>query len=62
MMVKILSTARDMVGNVATIRAEIHEQNPGYTRVKDTIEIEIEGGARMSDVELTSKIKEIYHG
>ena len=62
MMIKILSTSRDMVGDLATIRAEIHEQRAGYTRVKDTIEIEIPGGARMSEAQLMTRIEEIYHG
>jgi hypothetical protein len=62
MMIKILSTSRDMVGDLATVRAEIHEQRRGYTRVKDMIEIEITGGARMSDAQLIAKIEEIYHG
>ena len=62
MMIKILSTSRDMVGDVATIRAEIHEPRAGYMRVKDTIEIAIEGGARMDDTQLTARIEEIYHG
>jgi hypothetical protein len=62
MIIKILSTSRDMVGDTATIRAEIHEPHAGYTRVKDTIEVEITGGARMNDAELATRIKEIYHG
>jgi hypothetical protein len=62
MSIKILSTSRDMVGDLATVRAEIHEQRRGYTRVKDMIEIEITGGARMSDAQLIAKIEEIYHG
>jgi hypothetical protein len=62
MIIKILSTSRDMVGDLATVRAEIHEQRKGYTRVKDIIEIEITGGARMSDAQLIAKIEEIYHG
>lgn len=62
MMIKILSTSRDMVGDLATIRAEIHEQRAGYTRVQDTIEIEIPGGARMSEAQLMTRIEEIYHG
>lgn len=62
MMIKILSTSRDMVGDVAAIRAEIHEQRAGYTRVKDTIEIEIPGGARMSEAQLMARIEESYHG
>ena len=62
MIIKILSTSRDMVGDVATIRAEIHEQRADYTRVKDVIEIEIEGGARMNDAQLIAAIEEIYHG
>ena len=62
MIIKILSTSRDMVGDLATVRAEIHEQRAGYARVKDMIEIEITGGARMSDAQLIAKIEEIYHG
>jgi hypothetical protein len=62
MIIKIISTSRDMVGDVATIRAEIHEQRVGFTRVKDTIEIAIEGGARMDDAQLITRIEEIYHG
>jgi hypothetical protein len=62
MIIKVLSTSRDMVGDMATIRAEIHEQRAGYTRVKDTIEITIEGGARMEEMQLIARIEEIYHG
>jgi len=62
MKIKILSTSRDMVGDQATIRAEIHERCAGFTRVKDTIEIEITGGARMEDAQLIARIAEIYHG
>jgi len=62
MIIKIFSTSRDMVGDVATIRAEVHEQRAGFTRVRDTIEIQIEGGARMDDAQLIARIEEIYHG
>ena len=62
MSIKILSTSRDMVGDTATIRAEVHEQRTGFTRVRDTIEIAIEGGARMDDTQLMAKIEEVYHG
>ena len=62
MIIKILSTSRDMVGDQATVRAEIQEQRPGFTRVKDTIEVEITGGARMSEEEIIARIREIYHG
>ena len=61
MIIKITSTSRDMVGDLATIRAEIHEQRAGFTRVRDTIEVEIEGGARMDDAQLIARIKEIYY-
>jgi len=61
MIIKITSTSRDMVGDVATIRAEIHEPRAGFTRVKDTIEVEITGGARMDDAQLVARIKEIYY-
>jgi len=60
--IKLISLARDMVGNTATIRAEILENAGAYFRVKDTIEIEIEGGARMNDAQITAIIKETYHG
>ena len=62
MIIKIISASHDMVGDTATIRAEIHEQRAGFTRVRDTIEVEITGGARMDDAELTARIEEIYHG
>ncbi len=62
MIIKILSTSRDMVGDTATIRAEILENAGAYFRVKDTIEIEIEGGARMNDAQITTIIEETYHG
>lgn len=54
--------ARDMVGNLATIRAEIMEDAGGYLRVKDTIELEVEGGARMNDAELEAIVKAQYNG
>jgi len=60
--IKLISLARDMVGNTATIRAEILENAGAYFRVKDTIEIEIEGGARMNDPQITTIIEETYHG
>ena len=62
MIIKILSTSRDMVGDTATIRAEIHEQRAGFTRVRDSIEINVEGGARMNDTQLIAAIEEVYHG
>ena len=62
MSIKIQSISRDMVGDLATVRAEIHEQRAGYARVKDTIEIDITGGARMSDAQLIAKIEDVYHG
>ena len=62
MIIKITSTSRDMVGDLATIRAEVHEPRAGFTRVKDTIEVEIEGGARMDDTQLIARIEEIYYG
>jgi hypothetical protein len=62
MIIKIISTSRDMVGDLATIRAEIHEQRAGFTRVRDTIEINVEGGARMNDTQLIAAIEEVYHG
>lgn len=60
--IKLISLARDMVGNTATIRAEIFEDAGAYVRVKDTIEIEVEGGARMSDGQIIAIIEETYHG
>ena len=60
--IKITSLARDMVGDLATVRAEIMEDAGGYFRVKDTIELEIEGGARMNDAQLETIVKERYHG
>ena len=60
--IKLISLARDMVCDIATIRAEILETAGAYVRVKDTIEIEIEGGARMNDAQITAVIEETYHG
>jgi hypothetical protein len=60
--IKLISLSRDMVGNTATIRAEILENAGAYFRVKDTIEIEVEGGARMSDAQITAIIEETYNG
>lgn len=60
--IKLTSLSRDMVGNIATIRAEILEEAGTYRRVKDTIEIEIEGGARMTDAQITAIIEETYNG
>ena len=55
MMIKILSTSRDMVGDTAIIRAEIHEPRAGYTRVKDTIEVEITGGSNVIAIAFTGQ-------
>ena len=60
--IKLVSLARDLVGNTATIRAEIFENAGAYVRVKDTIEIEVEGGARMTDAQIIAIIEETYHG
>lgn len=60
--IKLISLARDMVGNIATIRAEILENVGAYFRVKDTIEIDVEGGARMTDAQITTIIEETYNG
>ena len=60
--IKLISLSRDMVGNIATIRAEILENAGAYFRVKDTIEIEVEGGARMSDAQIAAIIEETYNG
>lgn len=61
MKVKITSLARDMVGNIATVRAEIMQDAGSYFRVKDTIEMDIEGGARMTDTQLEAAVKETYN-
>lgn len=60
--IKLTSLSRDMVGDLATLRAEIFEDLGAYRRLVETVEIEIEGGARLSDAALQSKIEEIYHG
>lgn len=60
--IKLISLSRDMVGNIATIRAEILESAGAYFRVKDTIEIDVEGGARMTDAQITAIIEETYNG
>lgn len=60
MKVEILSLSRDMVGNVAEVRAEILEDMGSYWRVKDTLRVNVEGGAHMSDNDLKSKVLEAY--
>ena len=60
--IMLISLSRDMVGNIAIIRAEILENAGAYFRVKDTIEIEVEGGARMTDAQITAIIEETYNG
>jgi len=59
--IKITSLARDMVGDIATVRAEILEDAGRYFRVKDTIEIELEAGARMTDAQIEHAVKEAYN-
>ena len=58
--VKIQSVSRDLVGNSALVRADIMENLGRFSRVVDAIEIEIEGGARMSLEELTATVLEEY--
>jgi hypothetical protein len=60
--VNITSLAQDLVGNVATVRADIMENAGAFFRVKDSIEVEIEGGARMTHAELEEKLLEVYNG
>jgi hypothetical protein len=62
MILKILSTSRDLVGDLLSVRAEILEHRPGYARVRDTIEVEIPGGARLSEAEIRTRITALYHG
>lgn len=59
--IKISSLVRNLVGNLATVRAEIMEDAGSYLRVKETIEVEIEGGARMTDDELRAAVLEKYN-
>jgi hypothetical protein len=60
--IKITSLAHDMVGNIATVRAEIMEDAGGFFRIKDTIELEVEGGARMTDAQIATVVRERYNG
>jgi hypothetical protein len=62
MKIRIVSTSRELVGDVMTVKAEIYEPVGQYHRVKDIIELEIEGGARLSDEDVIDKIKEAYNG
>jgi len=59
--VNLVSISRDLVGDLATVRAEIMEDTKGFFRVIDTIEIDIVSGARIPDDELQIKILEIYN-
>jgi len=59
--VNLVSISRDMVGDVANVRAEIMEDTRGYFRVVDTIEVDIVSGARIPNEELQTKILEIYN-
>lgn len=58
--VKITSLSRDLVGDVAAVRAEISEDAGGFFRVIDIIELEVAGGARMTDAQLEAAVKERY--
>lgn len=58
--VKITSLSRDLVGDVAAVRAEIFEDAGGFFRVIDIIELEVSGGARMTDAQLEAAVKERY--
>ena len=59
--VNLLCISRDMVGDMATVRAEIMEDTKGYFRVVDTIEVDIVSGARIPSEELQTKVLEIYN-
>ena len=60
--IKITSLAHDVVGNIATVRAEIMEDAGGFFRIKDTIELDVEGGARMTDAQIENIVRERYSG
>jgi len=51
-----------MVGNLADVRADILEHTGPYERVRDTIIVRVEGGARMTNDELEAKVEEVYNG
>ena len=61
MRIELLTLSRNMVGNIAEVRAEILEDTGAFWRVKDIIRIEIEGGARMTDAQLQAHIEEVYN-
>lgn len=60
MKVAIRSVSRHMVGNTAEVWADIIEDVGAYARVRDTIIVSVEGGARMGDDALKRKIEEVY--
>ena len=52
--------SRDMVGDLAEVRAEILEDTGPYWRVKDIIRISVQGGSRMTDKQLRTHVEGVY--
>lgn len=53
--------SRDMVGDLAEVRAEILEDTGSYWRVKDIVRVSVQGGARMTDKQLRTHVEEVYN-
>lgn len=61
MRIEILMLSRDMVGDLAEVRAEILEDTGSYWRVKDIVRVSVQGGARMTDKQLRTHVEEVYN-
>lgn len=60
MRIEILTLSKDMVGDLAEVRAEILEDTGSYWRVKDIIRISVQGGSRMTDKQLRTHVEGVY--
>ena len=60
MKIEILTLSKDMVGDLAEVRAEILEDTGSYWRVKDIIRISVQGGSRMTDKQLRTHVEGVY--
>lgn len=61
MRIEILTLSKNMVGDVAEVRAEILEDAGSYWRVKDIIKVSVQGGARMTDAQIRTYVEGVYN-
>lgn len=57
----IIYTARDLVGNNSTVKAELFDEEELFKRLKDVIEVTIDNGASMSDSEISTYVLDLYN-